>query len=336
MSTLKVNKFTGTVNATKGIKTGGGKLLIDFTVDSSGGLPDSAGAGGTAEAGDWFWDSGNSQLKFYVDDSNGWFDLNLTDSSGAGPSPFAGFTGPLQPETANIPAGDSLAYCYPGNGFNQAIGARPYCSGETQFFTTTGPLIGGWFVHTGGYSTSPGATPVPQNGYLYMNFPPGNTDGPFYNTASTSGSLDQSAGEVGTSNIYDSADVQINTVTNTPGDWNYVHYNGYSHAASWPAHMSFGLTQGSTSNGFSLSPNTAQFQRVTKIETTFSDTAELGDNGNSSYEFRRGDWLATWWVRQNDMTLSHATYESALTRVQSDASKAIHRVDLYQLYYKKL
>jgi len=335
MSTLKVNKFTGTVNATKGIKTGGGKLLIDFTVDSSGGLPDSAGAGGTAEPGNWFWDSDNSQLKFYVDDSNGWFDLNLTDSSGAGPGPFAGFTGPLQPETANIPAGDSLAYCYPGNGFNQAIGGRPYCSGETQFFTTTGPLIGGWFVHTGGYSTSPGATPVATSGYMYMNFPPGNTDAPFYNIpTTTTGTLDQSAGEVGTSNIYDSADVQINTVTNTPADYSYINYNSYSHATSWPAHMSLGLTQSNSTNGFSLT-SFPQFKEITKIETTFS-SAELGDNGNSSYEFRRGDLLATWWVRRNDMTLSHATYESALARVQSDATKAIHRVDLYQLYYKKL
>ena len=170
-----------------------------------------------------------------------------------------------------------------------------------------------------------------------MNFPPGNTDAPFYNTSSTTGSLDQSAGEVGTSNIYDSADVQINTVTDTPGDWNYVNYNSYSHATSWPAHMSFGLTQPSTSNGFSLSPNSGEFRRVTKIETTFSDTAELGTNGNASYEFRRGDLLATWWVRRNDMTLSHATYESAVARVQSDpAPWAIHRVDLYQLYYKKL
>ena len=96
MSTLKTNKISGVVLTTTeapfDVQVGPNSLprafTINFTVDSTGALPDSAGAGGTAEIGHWFYDSTgdstNDILKFYVNDSIGWVNLGLTDSAGGG------------------------------------------------------------------------------------------------------------------------------------------------------------------------------------------------------------------------------------------------------------
>ena len=81
--TLKVNKITGVVDMPNGITTKSMSLEYKFTVnDSNASLPDSAGAGCTAQIGDFWWDSADASLRMYVNDSVGWLLLNLTDSSG--------------------------------------------------------------------------------------------------------------------------------------------------------------------------------------------------------------------------------------------------------------
>ena len=86
MSTLKTSKLSGIVDAKLGIKVNNRNLKANFHVDSSSGAPLSVDSGGNAQPGDYFWDSDNSSLKVYVNDSYGWTNIGLTDSSGAGPS----------------------------------------------------------------------------------------------------------------------------------------------------------------------------------------------------------------------------------------------------------
>ena len=86
MSTLKTSKLSGIVDAKLGIKVNNRNLKANFHVDSSNGAPLSVDSGGNAQPGDYFWDSDNSSLKVYVNDSFGWTNVGLTDSSGAGPS----------------------------------------------------------------------------------------------------------------------------------------------------------------------------------------------------------------------------------------------------------
>jgi len=93
--TLKVNKITGIVDMPDGVTFKGSSLDYKFTVnDSNASLPDSAGAGGTAEPGDFWWDSGQSSLRMYVNDSAGWFKIGLTDSSGTSAGGAAGRSTP--------------------------------------------------------------------------------------------------------------------------------------------------------------------------------------------------------------------------------------------------
>ena len=86
MSTLKTSKLSGIVDAKLGIKVNNRNLKANFHVDSSNGAPLSVDSGGNAQPGDYFWDSNNSSLKVYVNDSFGWTNIGLTDSSGVGPS----------------------------------------------------------------------------------------------------------------------------------------------------------------------------------------------------------------------------------------------------------
>ena len=86
MSTLKASKLSGIVDAKLGIKVNNRNLKANFHVDSSYGAPLSVDSGGNSQPGDYFWDSDNSSLKVYVNDSFGWTNIGLTDSSGAGPS----------------------------------------------------------------------------------------------------------------------------------------------------------------------------------------------------------------------------------------------------------
>ena len=124
MSILKVNKLTGIVEAPYGIKSKGNSVTVNFTVDSIGGLPDSS----TAQVGDWFWDSGNEILKYYIgpghSDSDGWINIGLTDSAGA--SAGSGgfyletatrgiFTGGFQTGTYNTNFIDYVTIASPGN-----------------------------------------------------------------------------------------------------------------------------------------------------------------------------------------------------------------------------
>lgn len=90
MSIIKVNTITGIIDMPKDVRIKGGRLGVNFTVDSLGALPDStSGDSFRPSAGDWFWDSGNTTLKLYLNDSHGWKNIGLTDSSGAGGSSWA-------------------------------------------------------------------------------------------------------------------------------------------------------------------------------------------------------------------------------------------------------
>jgi hypothetical protein len=85
MSTIKVNTITGIIDMPKDVRIKGGRLGVNFTVDSLGALPDStSGDSFRPSAGDWFWDSGNTTLKLYLNDSHGWKNIGLTDSAGTG------------------------------------------------------------------------------------------------------------------------------------------------------------------------------------------------------------------------------------------------------------
>jgi hypothetical protein len=76
--TIKVKNVKGTID----FPTGVAGLTPTFTADSSGSrLLDSAYTGNNA--GDMFWDSANSQLKMFVNDSSGWYNITTTDSAGA-------------------------------------------------------------------------------------------------------------------------------------------------------------------------------------------------------------------------------------------------------------
>ena len=87
MSILKVNTITGIIDMPKNVRINGGLLGVNFTVDSLGALPDStSGDSFRPSAGDWFWDSGNTTLKLYLNDSHGWKNIGLTDSSGVAPA----------------------------------------------------------------------------------------------------------------------------------------------------------------------------------------------------------------------------------------------------------
>jgi len=153
MSTLKTNKISGVVLTTTeapfDVQIGPNSLprafTINFTVDSTGALPDSAGAGGTAEVGHWFYDSTgdstNDVLKFYVNDSIGWVNLGLTDSSGAVSTPpswmgdRAGFQSAVNPAVSgwhnNV---DYLSIDTLGNAtdLGNDYGNRRNCSGTSN------------------------------------------------------------------------------------------------------------------------------------------------------------------------------------------------------------
>jgi len=109
--TLKVNKITGIVDMPNGITKNGISLKQKFTInDSNASLPDSAGAGGTATVGDFWWDSADESLRMYVNDSVGWLLLNITDSSGvfaAGASLYD-FTEATFTSSLEGPSGPSL------------------------------------------------------------------------------------------------------------------------------------------------------------------------------------------------------------------------------------
>jgi hypothetical protein len=82
MSTIKVNTITGIIDMPKDVRIKGGRLGVNFTVDSLGALPDStSGDSFRPSAGDWFWDSPNTTLKLYLNDSHGWKNIGLTDSA---------------------------------------------------------------------------------------------------------------------------------------------------------------------------------------------------------------------------------------------------------------
>lgn len=67
----------------KDVRIKGGRLGVNFTVDSLGALPDStSGDSFRPYAGDWFWDSPNTTLKLYLNDNLGWKNIGLTDSAG--------------------------------------------------------------------------------------------------------------------------------------------------------------------------------------------------------------------------------------------------------------
>lgn len=73
---IKVKNVKGTID----FSTGVAGLTPTFTADSSGSrLFDSAYTGNNA--GDIFWDSANSQLKMFVNDDTGWYNLTTTDSA---------------------------------------------------------------------------------------------------------------------------------------------------------------------------------------------------------------------------------------------------------------
>ena len=84
MSTLKVNKITGTVDFINDVKVQGGGITVNFTADSAGAVPDSS----TASRGDFFYDNTNDILQFFTGPSGnsgpgaGWKNVGLTDSSG--------------------------------------------------------------------------------------------------------------------------------------------------------------------------------------------------------------------------------------------------------------
>ena len=86
MSTLKVNKITGIVDFEQDVKSQGAGIAINFTVDSAGGVPDSS----TATRGDWFFDNTNNILQWFSGPSggsepgSGWYNVGISDSSGAG------------------------------------------------------------------------------------------------------------------------------------------------------------------------------------------------------------------------------------------------------------
>lgn len=85
MSIIKVNTITGIIDMPKDVRIKGGRLGVNFTVDSLGALPDStSGDSFRPYAGDWFWDSANTTLKLYLNDSHGWKNIGLTDSAGVG------------------------------------------------------------------------------------------------------------------------------------------------------------------------------------------------------------------------------------------------------------
>jgi hypothetical protein len=87
MSILKVNTITGIIDMPKNVRIKGGLLGVNFTVDSLGALPDSTSSDSfRPSAGDWFWDSPNTTLKIYLNDSHGWKNIGLTDSAGVGGS----------------------------------------------------------------------------------------------------------------------------------------------------------------------------------------------------------------------------------------------------------
>ena len=74
--TIKVKNVKGTID----FSTGVAGLTPTFTADSSGSpLLDSAYTGN--HAGDIFWDSAKSQLKMFVNDSSGWYNITTTDSA---------------------------------------------------------------------------------------------------------------------------------------------------------------------------------------------------------------------------------------------------------------
>jgi hypothetical protein len=74
--TIKVKNVKGTID----FSTGVAGLTPTFTAGSSGSpLLDSAYTGN--HAGDIFWDSAKSQLKMFVNDSAGWFNITTTDSA---------------------------------------------------------------------------------------------------------------------------------------------------------------------------------------------------------------------------------------------------------------
>lgn len=157
MSTLKTNKISGVVLTTTeapfDVQIGPNSLprafTINFTVDSTGALPDSAGAGGTAEVGHWFYDSTgdstNDILKFYVNDSIGWVNLGLTDSAvtAATPASWMGDRALFQQSTNPANNVDYLSIDTLGNGadFGDDYLNRNSCSGTSN--GSRGLIFGG-------------------------------------------------------------------------------------------------------------------------------------------------------------------------------------------------